>query len=129
MTNALFIYRRRVLVNGEERFNDNFINPLNVVSMFWETNQEGKPILNIFLNAVRSTQGGTNSYSITFGETLGMKFVNYMEEFLARMIGFGRATVVQSVQPKQERHSRKAVDAEVVVEEDPGGATTEWVNQ
>lgn len=130
MTNALFTYRRRVLVNGEEKFNDNFINPLNVTSMFWEANSEGKQILNVFLNAVRATNKGTNAYSITFGESMGLKFVIHMEDFLRYQLGFGRPNVqntnTNAPERSAERHSRRAIEAEIV-DEIPESTAAEWV--
>lgn len=124
---ALFTYRRRVSVKGAEKFNDNYINPLNVTSFFWEENDEGKLILNVFLNAVRTTASGSNAYSIRFSETVGCKFVQHMEDFLRYLIA-SPANHAASVHTRRTemKASRRPVDAEIV-EEDHTGDSAQWV--
>ena len=130
MQTALFTYRRRVQAGGEESFNDNFINPLNVTSFYWQQNDEGKMVLNVYLNAVRASRdGGTNAYSITFGESIGTKFCNHMEEFLRFLIAapLTRATTPHGDNNKRDRHARRAVDADIVEDLDtPGQPEAEW---
>lgn len=128
MKTALFTYNRRVVVNGEAKLNPNYINPYNVTSFFWELNTENKPILNVFLNAVRSSpNGNVNAYSITFGESIGKQFVDHMEDFLRFTMGW-RATPTETTQRESRgprQHNRKALDVEVIEEETPA-AEAAW---
>lgn len=125
---ALFTYRRRVTIKGVDKTNDNYINPLNVTSFFWEENEEGKPILNVFLNAVRSTASGSNAYSIRFGEAVGRKFVQHMEDFLRFLISVPIAANNYPIKTREGRTARQPVDAEVV-EEDTTAEAAGWVAQ
>jgi hypothetical protein len=99
--------------SGEEVTNENFINPLNVISFYWQEKAEGEKVLSIFL---------TNQYSVTFSEPVGQRFVEHMEGFLERMIGFQGPTAGAATRTK---HARQAVDAVIEEGEEAGKATWE----
>lgn len=127
MKTALFHYQKSVQSpTGERELNDNFINPLNVTSFYWQQNAEGKRVLSVFLNAVRATNnGGSNAYSIVFGDSLGTKFVDHMEDFLRYMLGFGNQTTRQDNNYREQqqhtrtRTARRAIETVDVVDEEP----------
>jgi hypothetical protein len=103
---------------------------MNVISFFWETNEEGQEILSVFLNAVRTDprSGHTNSFSIRFSKAIGEKFVEHMEDFLRYLVAapLNHASNTGSAKPK----NRRAVDAEIVEEDTTNIAPTgEWVPQ
>ena len=119
LQSALFTYRRRVKsASGEEVYNDNFINPLNVISFYWQLDESGNRVLSVFL---------TNQYTVTFGEKVGERFVNHMEDFLRYMLNAVTAvTTPQGHQHTGPRTARKAIAAEVIDEEPvPQAATWE----
>lgn len=121
MQNALFTYRRKVKINNEDVFNDNYINPLNVLSFYWQINEDGQKQLSVFL---------ANNYTVTFMEGVGTKFVNHMEDFLRLMLG-SAATPYISNKPAENtdrpKHSRRAVEAIVEDEvQDSSAAASEW---
>lgn len=129
MQTILFTYRRKVTINGEDKFNDNYINPLNVTSFFWETNEEGHNILSVFLNAIRTDprSGYANSYSIRFSEQIGRKFVEHMEDFLRYLVAAPMTHVNNnSVGTNNPRtRNRRPLEAEVV-EVDTTDAQPQW---
>jgi len=131
MTTVLFTYRRKFTVNGVDKYNINYINPLNVVSFFWEENEDGNSMLNVFLNAVRTDprSGATNSYAIRFGKDLGERFVQHMEDFLRYLAAAPQSRVVMpdNNNPNNRRH-RRAIEAKVIEEDTTAVADTAWVN-
>lgn len=115
--NCLFQYNRTATRNdGSKVANANFINPLQVISFFWEENQEGYNRLNVFL---------TNK-TLVFSEEIGKNFVNHMENFLRFMCAPPpSAGPVETVQ-RQQRRSRPSVEAEIITDDilqNPGEAT------
>lgn len=118
----LFTYRRRVEVNGAEVLNDNFINPLAVISFYWQQNEEKKKVLSVFL---------ANNYSITFVESVGKRFVQHMEDFLRYMIAAGTPKAEynnNSQHQHREKSARRPITAEVVDEDITQiPADPEWV--
>lgn len=109
MNNCLFVYRRvtRNEQTQEETVHDNFLNPLAVTSFYWDWNDKGAKILNIFL---------TNGKTIVFYEAIGKRFVDHMETFLRYMIGVVGATPRQTRRDRTERTNgpRTAIEAEFV---------------
>jgi hypothetical protein len=115
MTSALFTYRRRVVINNVEVYNDNYLNPLNVQSFYWQQSDEGNRSLCVFLG---------NQYSITFAESVGKRFVEHMEDFLRYVIGVGIAKPATPTESKV-RHARKPITAEIVEDIDDS-PSAEW---
>lgn len=112
MTSCLFVYRLRVVLpNNVETINDNFINPLNVISMYWETKEDGTTKrLNIFL---------VNGKSMNVSESVGRKFVDHMEDFLRYLIAAPQNPVRNTIrQTGKEQHPRKALDVVEYVDDD-----------
>lgn len=127
MTNCLFYYRRRVKTENSEDYvyNDNFLNPLNVISMYWQDTPEGKKQLSVFL---------ANNFTVTLPEQVGLKCVQHMEDFLRYMISAPVSAPRQHYEKQnthnQPRTARRAIEAEIVEEEpqinQPANAT--WDN-
>jgi hypothetical protein len=119
MQTALFTYRRRVqLDNGEEVYNDNFINPQNVNSMFWQINEEtGRRQLNVFL---------VNQFTVTFAEETGTRFVQHMEEYLQATLQAPR-THHPARSAEKPRRARMPVQ-EIVEDESPSTPSAEWAS-
>jgi len=118
MQSALFTYRRRVLVNGTEVLNDNYINPIGVTSFYWQTSEEGNRSLSVFL---------TNQYTITFGESVGKRFCEHMEDFLRYMIAAPTTRPSATNRPADKPHTRRAIQAEVVEDEEASATEATWV--
>lgn len=115
MITALFTYRRRITTKaGEDVFNDNFINPLAVTSMFWEQNEHGQKILNVFLY---------NGKTVTFIESVGRRMVQHQEDFLRFLLG----SQIPKTAPVTSFRHRTPVQVEVVDEDLTQDATAEWV--
>lgn len=121
MKNCLFTYRIRP-AGQDDVVNDNYINPLNVISFYWETRAEDKAKrLNIFL---------VNGKSMNISEVIGTKFVSHMEDFLRYML-FGpqamERTEFHSNPPQQARPKRRQMEnVEIVDEEIPQESVAEW---
>jgi len=127
MNSALFTYGRPVstTVNGvvTKEINTNFVNPQNVISFFWQKNEEGNQVLSVFL---------ANNYTLTFHENLGKRFVDHMEDFLRLLLGEGRAVVQQSNNNRAQhregpRTARRAMEAVEVLEDVPLATDAQWV--
>lgn len=118
MQNVLFTYRRRVKTGegeGDFTFNDNFVNPLNVISFYWQVSPEGKKILSVWL---------VNNYSLTFSEQTGQRFVDHMEDFLRYMLGakfadIASSHVSQNNRRETPRKTRTPITTDVVEDEAP----------
>lgn len=116
MTNCLFYYRRRVKTDdpNDVVLNDNFINPLNILSMYWQTNADGKKILSVFL---------ANGFTVTLPDSTGQKLVQHTEDFLRFLIG-GKETAPRQNYERQSTHNqprtaRRAIEVEDIVDEEP----------
>ena len=111
---ALFTYRVAVQnKEGETIYNDNFINPLAVISAFWQTNPDGKKVLAVFL---------PNQKTINFGETVGKRFLDHLEDFLRYFIALPQSRFTKTTGP----HFRRPVEAVIVEEEVPQTESAEW---
>jgi hypothetical protein len=119
--NVLFTYRRKVKTPDESDhvFNDNFINPLNVISFYWSVNDDSKRILSVWL---------VNNYSIVFSEQTGERFVQHMEDFLRYMLGARITDSSTTVSPRQrgEKRTRVPISTDVVEEEPVPAGTSQW---
>lgn len=111
MQNVLFHYRRKV---EGDKINDNYINPLNVISFFWSENEETqKRVLSVFL---------VNGFTVVFSENVGTKFVNHMEDFLRYMLGARMSAPEHTPRENQTREKgkkRNLVAAEIIEEDEP----------
>ena len=101
MQNVLFHYRRKV---SEDQVNDNYINPLNVLSFYWSVNDKEVRVLSVFLS---------NGFSIVFGEKVGDRFVQHMEEFLRYLLAAKAITAAPANRPADGRR-RNLNPAEIV---------------
>lgn len=106
MQNCLFTYNRKAVDgNGNEVINVNYLNPLQILSAFWETADNGQR-LNVFL---------VNGKSVVFAETVGKKLITHMEQALRYVMLGNRVTVATPAQ--QTRQRREPVAAEFVEEQ------------
>lgn len=122
-TSCIFSYEKRVfdhegnpvlLDDGKTiRTNWNFVSFLQVISAYWETKNDGKLILNIFLNGgslVEDRNTGNlvskSGYTIVLPEFLGTRFI---EEWGSWSYTFGLASpVTQNVQRSSHNGARSA---------------------
>lgn len=103
MNSCLFQYTRNSTDSkGAKAININYLNPYNVISFYWENNEQDQRRLFVFLPGK----------SLIFGETLGKNLVIHMENWL-RLSLPPQTTPVQTVQT-QVRRNRPAMDAEVL---------------
>lgn len=109
MQNVLFTYRRKI---SDTQTNDNYINPLNVVSAYWSINDKEKRVLSVFL---------VNGFNIVFNEAVGERFITHLEDFLRYHLG-GRIQQVTQDQTapntRPQRNKRNLTPAEVVEDEE-----------
>lgn len=113
MTNVLFTFRRPVAQqDGTVVQQDNYINPYQVISCFWEARKDGKKVLTVF----------TLTYTFVLPEITGKNFINHLETALRLLLNTASA-----VEPQQrQRRERPVMDATLSVEE-PDLGSAEWV--
>lgn len=112
MTNVLFTFRRPVQQpDGTTVYQDNYINPYQVISCFWELRKDGKKVLSVF----------TLTYTFVLPEITGRNFLNHLETALRLLLNNN-----ESVEPQQrQRRERPVMDA-TMVEQDL--TATEWLD-
>jgi hypothetical protein len=114
MTNVLFSWRRPVTVKetGETVLQDNFLNPFQIISAFWEMRGD-KKILNVF----------TLTYTFTFSEAVGRNLLSHWETALRCLFPMNPSAA--SVEPQeQRRRPRTVIDATLT--DDDLGENPEW---
>lgn len=121
-TSCIFSYEKRVfdhegnpvlLDDGKTiRTNWNFVSFLQVISAYWETKNDGKLILNIFLNGgslVEDRNTGNlvskSGYTIVLPEFLGTRFI---EEWGSWSFAFGLAPAAPAIQNRSHNGARSA---------------------
>ena len=119
MQSALFVFRKKITdKEGNSVYNDNFINPMVVQSAYWTVGENGERTLSVFLP----------TYTFTFPQTTGERFINHMEDFLRYLIAAPQAeTRARNTESRntEPRKPRAPIATEEFVEE-PANTGAAW---
>ena len=115
MMNMIFTFRRAgKSQSGETVLQDNYINPFQVISAFWEEREGGKKVLMVF----------SLTYTFVLPESTGKNFLNHWETALRLITNPTQGAGVVAEQPRSERRPRQVMDATVV--DDTDLTAVEW---
>lgn len=105
MQSCLFSYNRTTTdAKGTKVVNQNYLNPMNVISAYWDFNEQGQRRLFVFLPGK----------SLIFGEDIGKSFVIHMENWLRLMLPTAPGAAAPVTVQTQTRRSRPQIEAEYV---------------
>lgn len=131
-TSCLYFYQKRVYQNGDPVFledgktvrtNDNYISFLQVISAYWDIDEQGKNKLNVFLNGgsiSRDRESGALTskagYTVTLPEFLGKAFIEQFYNWSTKF-GLGVSPTVHAVRETTERNTPRSPGRSVREEE------------